>query len=165
MAERLRLDDILDTSRDEFNRQWQEATGTNGGGVLPDGAYDVVLVDGRLFASTKKGTPGIKLKYRVLAPIAHVDRTVTQDLWLTEGARGFTKGQRNKLGLEPAAFETEIPPGILVKIEVAVEQQGEHKQNKVKIISADKRAATASSAPTAQASFSEVEDGEDNIPF
>src|SRR6476661_8586165 len=113
MAERPKLSDILRGSmdREQLKATWDQTAAAGELGPLPKGEYIAHLVGGDLRTS-KEGTPGYKLSFRVAeGPLA--GRRFWHDLWLTPAALPMAKRDLAKLGITNLdQLEQPVPPGI-----------------------------------------------------
>jgi hypothetical protein len=132
MNQRKKLCDILANGNgDSFRNNWNSTDAADEFGPLPPGEYAVRILSGELFQA-KRGTPGYKLTCEVTEG-EHEGRRLWLDFWLTPAALPMTKRDLTKLGIErPEQLEEPIPPGILLKVKVALRRDDDgNETNKV----------------------------------
>ncbi|NOT01129.1 MAG: DUF669 domain-containing protein [Phycisphaerales bacterium] len=107
-----RLGDILAGDTDEIRKQWDHTNAAEDFGALPGGAYICHVAVVELFNAKTKGTPGVKIAFRIVEG-DYANRRVFHDLWLTAAALPQTKRDLTKLGIQQLEqLETmSIPPG------------------------------------------------------
>jgi hypothetical protein len=132
---RKNLSDILaNGDRESLSRAWGEAKAADDYGTpLDPGDYVCHLVAADLFNAQTKGTPGIKLAFRVIEG-EHAGRRVWHDCWLTPAALPQTKRDMLKLGIDRLEqLESPLPPGIRCAVRVALRKDDDGSQyNRVK---------------------------------
>ena len=86
---------------------------------MPAGTYTARVLAGELNTS-KSGTPGYKLTFRVLEG-EHTGRQFWHDVWLTPAALPMAKRDLAKLGVTDIdQLEQPLPPGIRCTIKLAL---------------------------------------------
>ena len=118
------LSDILrEGDRETLSRAWDEAKAADDyGEPIPAGEYVCHLVAANLFNAKTKGTPGVKLAFKVIEG-EHTGRRVWHDCWLTGLALPQTKRDLLKLGIERLEqLDSPLPPGIRCAVRVAFRQ-------------------------------------------
>ncbi|MDY0165276.1 MAG: hypothetical protein RBS80_01950 [Thermoguttaceae bacterium] len=115
------LTDILKNgSRDDLARQWETTEAAGDFEPLPAGQYVARIVSGELFTSTRNGTPGYKLGFRVMEG-EHTDRQFWHDVWLTPAALAMAKRDLGKLGVVSLdMLERPLPLGIRCQVKLAL---------------------------------------------
>jgi hypothetical protein len=79
------------------------------------------VIDGKLFTSGRKQTPGYRLTFKV-AEGEHAGQWVWHDIWLTEAAMPMAKRDLGKLGVKDLSqLDSPLPEGIVVKAKVAIQ--------------------------------------------
>jgi hypothetical protein len=116
-----KLTDILhDSISDGLRDAWDTTDAAPGYGVLPAGTYTCRVEAGELFKSSGKGTPGYKLRLRVLHG-DHAGRIVWHDVWLTVNAMPIAKRDLAKLGVTTLAqLEQPLPPRMRAEVQLVV---------------------------------------------
>ena len=118
-APRRKLSDIINGGTDSFRDQWTRTEAASDFAPLPTGTYTARVIAGEL-ATSKNGTPGYKLTFRVLEG-EHTGRQFWHDVWLTPAALPMAKRDLGKLGIaSPEQLDRPLPPGIRVKARVAL---------------------------------------------
>lgn len=133
MTQRKSLSDILrNNDRENLAAAWGDTEAAEDFGVLPGGEYVARIVSGELFTS-KKGTPGYKLAFRVLEG-EHEGRIFWHDIWLTPAALPMAKRDLAKLGVTALEqLERPLPPGIRCQVKLALRRDDDgNETNKVK---------------------------------
>jgi hypothetical protein len=115
------LSDILSGSNgDNFVTQWKSTEAAKDFEPLPPGTYLLRVLNGELFSSRQRGTPGFKLTCEV-AEGEFEGRYVWHDVWLTGPALPMAKRDLAKLGItQPEQLEQPFPRGILIRAKVAL---------------------------------------------
>jgi len=110
------LSDILHNSdRESLSRAWDETKAAEDFAPLPAGEYVCHAIAADPFNAKLKGTPGVKLAFRVIEG-EHVGRQVWHDCWLTPAALSQTKRDLGKLGITALEqLEKPLPPGATSK--------------------------------------------------
>lgn len=87
---------------------------------LPKGEYDCHVVSCDLFNSRSKGTPGVKLAFRIIEG-DYAGRKFWDDIWLTPAALPRAKRDLGKLGVTAIEqLERPLPPGIRCRVKLAL---------------------------------------------
>jgi hypothetical protein len=131
--ERTKLTDILaNGGGDDFRNRWNSTQAADDFGPLPPGEYLCRVLRGELFQSSKKKTPGYKITMEVVDG-AFAGRRCWADWWLTPPALPMAKRDLSKIGITtPEQLERPLPPGILVRVKVAVHRDDDgNETNKV----------------------------------
>jgi len=116
------LSDILSAGeRGSLSRAWDETEAAEDFGTpLPPAEYTCHLVGADLFNAATKGTPGVKLTFKVIEG-EHAGRRLWDDLWLTPAALSMTKRDLAKLGVTaPEQLEQPLPSGIRCRVKLAL---------------------------------------------
>jgi len=120
---RRKLTDILNgDGADGLRKQWAETQAATEFAPLPAGTYTAHVHIVELFKTQTKGTPGVKVQFRVCDG-EHVGRMVFHDCWLTAPALPQSKRDLAKLGLATVdQLETTVVPSgrIRCKLRVAL---------------------------------------------
>ena len=119
------LSDILhEGDRESLSRQWDEAKAADDYGTpIPAGEYVCHLVAADLFNAQTKGTPGVKLAFKVIEG-QHTGRRVWHDCWLTGPALPQTKRDLLKLGVKRLEqLDSPLPQGIRCEVQVAFRRE------------------------------------------
>src|ERR1700730_4393552 len=99
MNKRKLLSDILrNGDRDSLKSTWQETKAAAELTILPPGQYLLHTVAGELERSSRRGTLGYKVKFRV-AEGEYAGRYVWHDWWLTKAAMPHVKRDLAKFGI------------------------------------------------------------------
>ena len=118
-APRRRLTDIITGGVDSLRDQWNRAEAATDFAPLPAGTYVARVLSGELNTS-KSGTPGYKLTFRVLEG-EYAGRQFWHDVWLTPPAMPMAKRDLGKLGVtDPEQLEQPLPAGIRCKVKLAL---------------------------------------------
>ena len=121
MTPRKSLSDILHNGdRQNIAQVWDSTEAAEDfGSPLPAGEYVCHVVSCDLFNSHTKGTPGVKLSFRVIEG-DHASRIFWHDIWLTPAALPMAKRDLAKLGvIRLEQLEKPLPPGIRCKVKLA----------------------------------------------
>jgi hypothetical protein len=104
------LSDILSGgSGDNINNLWNSTDAADEFRPLPPGKYVCHWVEGELTNSTKKGTPGYKLTFKVIEG-EHTGRKLWHDIWLTPASMSMAKRDLSRLGItSPQQLEQPVP--------------------------------------------------------
>ncbi len=129
------LSDILRSGdRESLSRAWGETQAADDYGTpLPAVEYVCHLISADFFNAATKGTPGVKLCFKIIEG-EHADRRIWHDCWLTPAALGQTKRDLAKLGIT-AIEQLELPPpqGIRGKVKLTLRRDNDGSEfNKVK---------------------------------
>ena len=122
MADRKKLSDILhgETGRDQLALAWNRTEAAGDFAPLPAATYVCRILNGELFTSRSKATPGYRLSFRVLEG-EHTGRHVFHELWLTPAALPMTKRDLAKLGVtSPDHLDRPLPPRIRCRVRVTL---------------------------------------------
>lgn len=116
---RRKLSDILTTdNRQTLANEWNNTETGIQSIPLPVGTYEAQLENGELFRSTGNGTPGYKLRFRVLSG-EYADRTLWCDLWLTRHALPYTKRALSQFRItDLEQLNNPLPRGICCRVNV-----------------------------------------------
>jgi hypothetical protein len=129
------LSDILHgPEQDRLQSAWDSATPADDFGTpLPPGEYTCHVIGCELFNARSKGTPGVKLTFRIIDG-EHAGRRLWHDCWLTEAAMPQTKRDLQKLGVTRLEqLEQPIPPGIRAEVKLALRRDDDGNEfNRVK---------------------------------
>jgi hypothetical protein len=117
---RRRLSEILQNGADDRLRNvWEQTEAAGDYGPLPKGIYVARVMSGELFTS-KGGTPGYKLRFKVLEG-EYAGRQFWHDLWLTPAALPMTKRDLGRIGItSPDQLEQPLPLGIRCQVKLAL---------------------------------------------
>ena len=119
MARKRLTDILLNSQKDQLERSWSTVKAADDQKPIPSGEYRCRVVNGELFTSRSKSTPGFKITLEVLDG-EHVGRRVWHDVWLSEAALAMAKRDLTKLGIEhPSQLERPLPEGIIIAAKVA----------------------------------------------
>jgi hypothetical protein len=77
---------------------------TDSSGGIPEGDHDVTITEASNIRSSKKGTPGIKMKFR-----SSSGKIATGTLWLTEAGIGFMESAMASIG-KPVKIDESFQP-------------------------------------------------------
>jgi len=133
MTQRRSLSDILRGDRDRLQQAWDQAEAAQEFAPLPAGEYVCHLVAADLFNARMKGTPGVKLAFKVIEG-QYAGRMFWHDCWLTEAAVPQSKRDLAKLGITRLEqIERPLPPGIRCKVKVALRRDDDgNERNRVR---------------------------------
>jgi hypothetical protein len=121
MSERKRLSDLFVGGAEKMADAWDKTAPAEGFKPLPPGEYDATIIQGELFTA-RTGTPGYKLTFEVSGG-EHAGRRFWCDLWLTDRAIRFTKGELLKLGITKfEQLDRPLPARFLCKAKLALRQ-------------------------------------------
>jgi hypothetical protein len=116
------------TGRDQLKAVWDQTAAAGELGALPKGEYIALLVGGELHSS-KEGTPGYKLTFRV-AEGEFAGRRFWHDLWLTPAALPMAKRDLAKLGITALdQLEQPCPQGIRCKVKLVLREDDQGAQS------------------------------------
>ena len=130
----MRLSDILaNNGDDDFKNLWDSTEATGEMAPLPAGEYIAHIVDGKLDCSTKKGTPGYNVTFKVLVG-DYFGRIFWDTYWLTPAALPQTKRDLAKLGITSLEqLEQPLPKYIRCKCKLALRRDDEgNERNRLK---------------------------------
>jgi hypothetical protein len=121
MARKSLSDILLNGERESLSRAWGETKAAEDYGTpLPASDYTCHLVSADLFNAQTKGTPGVKLAFKVIDG-EHVGRRVWHDCWLTPAALAQSKRDLLKLGIDRLErLEQPLPQGIRCVVRVTL---------------------------------------------
>jgi hypothetical protein len=127
------LSDILRGSGgDDFFSNWDSTEAAGDFEPLPPGTYLLRILNGELFNSRQRGTPGFKLTCQV-AEGQFEGRYVWHDIWLTGPALPMAKRDLAKLGITQAEqLEEPFPRGLLIRAKIALRKDDDgNERNRV----------------------------------
>ncbi len=121
MTQRKSLSDILHNGDQEaLARAWGETKAAEDFVLLPAAWYVCHLLTADPFNAEKKGTPGVKLCFKLLEG-EYAGRKVFHDCWLTPAALAQTKRDLVKLGITTLEqLESPPPQGIRCRVKLVV---------------------------------------------
>jgi hypothetical protein len=126
---RRKLSDILNGGVASLQDTWSKTEAADDFDALPRGEYIARIISGELRKSSKKGTPGYLLTFRVLEG-EYTGRQFWHDLWLTAAALPMTKRDLAKLEITAIEqLEQPIPQGIRCKVKLGLRKDDDGNQN------------------------------------
>jgi hypothetical protein len=133
MGRKLLSDILRNGDRDSLKSTWQETEAAAELAMLPPGQYLLHSVSGELECSSRKGTPGYKLKLKV-AEGEYVGRFVWHDSWLTPAALPQTKRDLAKFGITDLdQLEQPLPATFVVKAKIALQRDDDgNERNRIR---------------------------------
>jgi hypothetical protein len=127
MRERKKLSDILrgggggaDWLNNGNGDGWGDIPPAPERGPVPSGRYVAYVVDGALFKSKEKKTPGYKMTFEIIEG-GFKGRRCWYEIWLTDNNKANAVRDLLKLGIKcPAQLEQPLPRGIRCNIRVVL---------------------------------------------
>jgi hypothetical protein len=123
-VDRKKLKDIVhDAGHADLQKAWADTQAAEEFAPLPAGEYVATIIDGRLEASKRKGTPGVHLIFKVIGG-EHAGRKIWHTCWLTPAALPMTKRDLAKLQItDLAQLDGPFPQGIRCKVRLALHKE------------------------------------------
>jgi hypothetical protein len=128
------LRDILSgTSSDDIGNLWNSTEAAEEFSPMPAGKYTCHLIDGELSNSSRKGTPGYKMTFKVIDG-EHAGRKLWHDIWLTPASMSMAKRDLARLGItSPQQLEQPVPRWLRCMVTVVLRRDDDgSERNSVK---------------------------------